>query len=197
MDHLSWKLMLLVTSGRLCYYSRLDSCHRKPDTHTSHILFQVIMWCRVAVECHWWRPSSTISVGHIPTSPTCMCTTLKRINFIHVNFTVLARVFPDTWTIPTFHQAQPANWCVSHSWSQLLLGCRAETHGTKTGRASTLITVITVIVESWADLSVFHLVLIYVLCLWSQMGWHRYLRKAAWNWFCRVFLRGGTVPQTK
>lgn len=25
MDHLSWNLMLLVTSGRLCYYSRLDS----------------------------------------------------------------------------------------------------------------------------------------------------------------------------
>lgn len=40
------------------------------------------MWCKVAVECHWWRPSSTISVGHSPTSPTCMCTTLKR-NKLH------------------------------------------------------------------------------------------------------------------
>ena len=37
MDHLSWKLMLLVTSGRLCSYSRLDSCHRKTrHTYKSH-----------------------------------------------------------------------------------------------------------------------------------------------------------------
>lgn len=63
------------------------------------------MWCKVAVECHWWRPSSTISVGHSPTSPTCMCTTLKRINFIHVNFTV--RVFRYFQILEPFQPKSP------------------------------------------------------------------------------------------
>ena len=32
-DHLSWKLMPLVTSGRLCYYSGLDSLSSQNQTH--------------------------------------------------------------------------------------------------------------------------------------------------------------------
>lgn len=156
------------------------------------------MWCKVAVECHWWRPSSTISVGHSPTSPTCMCTTLKR-NKLHTcqfhceAFGYFQEYFPLINLSPgTTRQlvCKPLLVPIA-TWMQ----SRLMTHGTKHGRASTLISVITVIVESWADLSVFHLVLIYVLCLWSQMGWHRYLKKAAFvgpTFGCRASCKPNT-----